>query len=89
MSKVCVDVNSLTSLEDIQAAYDALSVEEESVVEDLDSIVAGGADLDQRLATVTALAPQLDNVGDDCKQLDKLISFTCGLAEKVSFKVRQ
>ena len=89
MSKVCVDVNSLTSLEDIQAAYDALSVEEESVVEDLDSIVAGGADLDQRLATVTALAPQLDNVGDDCKQLDKLIFFTCGLAEKVSFKVRQ
>jgi len=84
-----VDVNSLTSLEDIQAAYDALSVEEESVVKDLDAIVSGGADLDQRLVTITALAPQLDNVGDDCKQLDKLISFTCGLAEKVSFKVRQ
>ena len=35
-----VDVDSLTSLEDIQAAFDLLSQEEESLVERLDQILS-------------------------------------------------
>ena len=89
MTKANVDVNSLTSLEDIQAAYDALSTEEETVVEELDSIVSSGFNLDQRLVTIANMVPDLDRVSEDCSQLDQRISVTCGLAEKVSFKVRQ
>ena len=89
MTKANVDVNSLTSLEDIQAAYDALSTEEETVVEELDSIVSSGFNLDQRLVTIANMVPDLDRVSGDCSQLDQRISVTCGLAEKVSFKVRQ
>ena len=89
MTKANVDVNSLTSLEDIQAAYDALSTEEETVVEELDSIVSSGFNLDQRLVTIANMVPDLDRVSEDCSQLDQRISVTCGLAKKVSFKVRQ
>lgn len=89
MSKGSIDINSLTSLDDIQAAYDALSLEEETVVKELDEIVTSGADLDQRLVTIANLSPQLDDVHEDCQQLDQLIAYTCSLAEKVSFKVRQ
>ena len=89
MSKGSIDINSLTSLDDIQAAYDALSLEEETVVTELDEIVTSGASLDQRLVTIANLSPQLDDVHEDCQQLDQLIAYTCGLAEKVSFKVRQ
>ena len=84
-----IEINSLTSLDDIQAAYDALSLEEETVVTELDEIVTSGASLDQRLVTIANLSPQLDDVHEDCQQLDQLIAYTCGLAEKVSFKVRQ
>ena len=84
-----IEINSLTSLDDIQAAYDALSLEEENVVTELDEIVTSGATLDQRLVTIANLSPQLDDVHEDCQQLDQLIAYTCGLAEKVSFKVRQ
>ena len=84
-----IEINSLTSLDDIQAAYDALSLEEETVVTELDEIVTSGATLDQRLVTIANLSPQLDDVHEDCQQLDQLIAYTCGLAEKVSFKVRQ
>ena len=80
MTKANVDVNSLTSLEDIQAAYDALSTEEETVVEELDSIVSSGFNLDQRLVTIANMVPDLDRVSGDCSQLDHRISVTCGLA---------
>jgi len=84
-----IDINSLTYLEDIQAAYDALSTEELTVVSDLDAMVANGSNLDQKLVTISSLAPQFAKVGEDSEHLDKLISFTCQLADKVSFKVRQ
>jgi len=84
-----MDVNSLVSLEDIQAAYDALSLEEEAVVASLDQILANQVNLDQRLSGITSLAPQLETVSADSTQLNQLISFTCGLAERVSCKVRQ
>jgi len=84
-----LDVNSLVSLEDIQAAYDALSVEEEAVVASLDQILSNQVNLDQRLSGITSLAPELDSVSADSTQLNQLISFTCGLAERVSCKVRQ
>ena len=77
-----IEINSLTSLDDIQAAYDALSLEEETVVTELDEIVTSGASLDQRLVTIANLSPQLDDVHEDCQQLDQLIAYTCGLAEK-------
>ena len=89
MSKGSIDIHSLTSLDDIQAAYDALTLEEETVVQELDEIVTSGARLDQRLVSIAKLSPQLDTVSEDCEQLDQLIAYTCGLAEKVSFKVRQ
>eukprot|EP00090_Calanus_glacialis_P039767 TRINITY_DN6924_c0_g1_i1.p1 TRINITY_DN6924_c0_g1~~TRINITY_DN6924_c0_g1_i1.p1 ORF type:complete len:751 (-),score=327.81 TRINITY_DN6924_c0_g1_i1:125-2344(-) len=84
-----LDVNSLVSLEDIQAAYEALSLEEEAVVASLDQILANQVNLDQRLSGITSLAPQLETVSADSTQLNQLISFTCGLAERVSCKVRQ
>ena len=84
-----VDVDSLTSLEDIQAAFDLLSQEEESLVERLDQILSDGSSVEARLSSISRAAPQHDQVGEDCSQLHQLISFTCGLAEKVSFKVRQ
>ena len=84
-----VDVDQLTSLEDIQAALDSLSQEEESLVEGLDAMLADGCSVDERLAAIARLAPQQEQVGEDCRELHHLISFTCGLAEKVSFKVRQ
>jgi len=84
-----LDVNSLVSLEDIQAAYDALSIEEEAVVASLDQILSNQVNLDQRLSGITSLAPQLETVSADSTQLNQLISFTCGLAERVSCKVRQ
>lgn len=84
MASSDIDVNALVTLEDIQTALDTLSAEEESVVASLDSMVAGGAKLDQRLVTISSLAPQLTKVGEDCQQLDSLIDYTCGLAEKVT-----
>jgi len=87
--KAELDVNSLVSPEEIQAAYDALSLEEEAVVASLDQILANQVNLDQRLAGIISLAPQLETVSADSTQLHQLISFTCGLAEKVSCKVRQ
>ena len=59
-----IDINSLTSLEDIQAAYDALSTEELTVVSDLDAMVANGSNLDQKLVTISSLAPQFAKVSD-------------------------
>ena len=84
-----IDVNSLSSLEDIQSALDALTAEEEEVSHHLDNIVSSGTRLDQKLVRISDLAPQLSRVSSDCQELDGLISFTSGLAEKVSFKVRQ
>ena len=59
------------------------------MVEELNSIVSSGFNLDQRLVTIANMVPDLDRVSGDCSQLDQRISVTCGLAEKVSFKVRQ
>ena len=84
-----VDVDSLTSLEDIQAAYNLLSQEEESLVQSLDQMLSDGESVEQRLSSISRVAPQHEQVGEDCRELHQLISFTCGLAEKVSFKVRQ
>ena len=84
MTSTGIDVNALVTLEDIQAALDTLSAEEETVVSSLDSMVASGARLDQRLVSISSLAPQLTKVGEDCQKLDTLIGYTCGLAEKVN-----
>ena len=84
MTSSDIDVNALVTLDDIQSALNTLSAEEETVVASLDSMAASGAKLDQRLVTISSLAPQLTKVGEDCQQLDTLIGYTCGLAEKVT-----
>ena len=82
-----VDVNKLRNTADIATVYAAITKEEETIAKELDLVLDRQVDLDQRLAGINLLAPKLKEVGTDSEQLSRLISFTAGLAEKVSAKV--
>jgi len=83
-----VNVNSLRNTADIAVAYAAITAEEESLGRELDQILEQEVNLGQRLAGLSLLAPRLKDVGEDSEKLSSLISFTAGLAERVSAKVR-
>jgi len=82
------DINSLRSIEDVNATFTKLHRDEEEVEKELDDILAKQTAIEVRLAPVTALAPQVGDVKSEGERLSGLIGHTALLAEKVSAKVK-
>ncbi|KAK4294099.1 hypothetical protein Pmani_033249 [Petrolisthes manimaculis] len=84
-----VDPRKLTSLSDIKVAYDRLCEEEVVVGERLEWNVGNRHQLEAKLSQLARLAPTLQLVQADARQLHNTITFTHHLANNVSAKVRQ
>uniref|UniRef100_A0A2P2I5A5 Conserved oligomeric Golgi complex subunit 4 n=1 Tax=Hirondellea gigas TaxID=1518452 RepID=A0A2P2I5A5_9CRUS len=84
-----IDPNNLTSLNDIQEAFQKLCQEEKLIEERLEWSVSNRHQLEARLAQVSKLLPTLQVVHNDACQLQNTISVTQQLATKVSARVRR
>ncbi|XP_077986073.1 conserved oligomeric Golgi complex subunit 4-like [Glandiceps talaboti] len=83
------NIENLTDSAQIQQALDNLSVKEDEITEEIDMLLHNQVSLEGKMSTLYRMAPNLQLVNSDAKQLDSMISFTCNLAENVSSKVRQ
>ncbi|XP_018013671.1 conserved oligomeric Golgi complex subunit 4 isoform X2 [Hyalella azteca] len=89
LSPLDFDFDNLTSLKDIEDAYNKLCIEEKRIDERLDWSVANRHQLEARLAQVSKLLPSLQVVYNDACQLQNTIASTQQLATAVSARVRK
>ena len=54
-----VDVNALKNLDDIKAAYERLSIEEDAVNEELEELLSRQKDLESRLRSLSDFQPRI------------------------------
>ncbi|KAL5021531.1 hypothetical protein ScPMuIL_000686 [Solemya velum] len=83
------DVENLTDPDDIHKAYDKLCEDEKKITSDLDELLEEQMLLENKMAGLHKMLPNLQNLQTDSKQLSSMVSFTSTLAENVSSKVRQ
>ncbi|KAF6030037.1 COG4 [Bugula neritina] len=79
----------MSTIEEIQAELRALTEQEDEINESLDALLQERGVLEDQLASLHKLMPNLGLIHNDAKQLTGMISFTSQLADNVSGKVRQ
>ncbi|KAF7242830.1 Conserved oligomeric Golgi complex subunit 4 [Varanus komodoensis] len=82
-------IRALTDLADLEAAYSRLCGEEKAVAEELEILLEEQGTIENKMAALHRMGPNLQLIEGDAKQLAGMITFTCNLAENVSSKVRQ
>ncbi|XP_037085563.1 conserved oligomeric Golgi complex subunit 4-like [Pollicipes pollicipes] len=82
-------IKELCFTDDIEALYKKLSVDEERLESEMESLLEQRCHLGAKMAGLQKMAPSLQFVHADADQLSKMISFTTTLAINVSAKVRQ
>ncbi|KJE95337.1 hypothetical protein CAOG_005793 [Capsaspora owczarzaki ATCC 30864] len=82
-------VQSITNLAQVHALIATLEAEGVVIEQDLDALLGQRDRIEAKLETLQFLAPKLQVLENDAKQLHGTISFTCRLAENVSGKVRE
>ncbi|KAF9585781.1 Golgi transport complex subunit 4 [Lunasporangiospora selenospora] len=82
-------IKALTNLNEIQECLRQLEMEETTIDEDLDELLAEHEELEACLDKLEVLEPQLGALQEESKSLVSIIVNTAGLAEGISAKVRQ
>ncbi|XP_008061502.1 conserved oligomeric Golgi complex subunit 4 isoform X2 [Carlito syrichta] len=89
-SEISTDlIRSLTELQELEAVYERLCVEEKVVEKELDALLEQQNTIESKMVTLHRMGPNLQLIEGDAQQLAGMITFTCNLAENVSSKVRQ
>jgi len=83
-----IDIDLVSDITEIKRLYSLLQQKEKLLDEELDSILANRSTVDAKIESVQKLVPNLEMLTENAKHLDKVISDTNELAEKVSSKVR-
>ena len=84
-----MNINALSNLDEVGAAYKQLTVEEDAVNGRLQDLLSRQVELEAKLRTLSSSARTLTTAKADADKLGNVIGFTARLAEGVSVKVRQ
>nr|CAB3232554.1 conserved oligomeric Golgi complex subunit 4 [Phallusia mammillata] len=83
-----VDIGSLTTLEEIEKAFEDAKHAEEQQATSLSNLFHSQACVSDKVNGLNRFLPNLELLETDCNDLSGIIDFTCTLAENVSSKVR-
>eukprot|EP00794_Sanderia_malayensis_P019155 gene19155-21075_t len=83
-----IDINSVTDIGEIKNLYSLLQQREQELDSELDNLIENRGCVDAEIQAVEELIPNLDLLSENSRHLEKVISDTNELAEKVSSKVR-
>lgn len=83
-----LDINSVSDVIEIKRLYSLLQQKEQELDNDLDALLANRGNIDGKIDSIEHLVPNLDVLSENASHLEKVISDTNDLAEKVSSKVR-
>ncbi|RUS70593.1 hypothetical protein EGW08_021639, partial [Elysia chlorotica] len=84
-----MDLNEITDLQDMNAAFEKLCAEEIAIDDELKNLLDHQGILESKMSGLHKMLPNLQILETDSKQLCGMISFTSTLAENVSSKVRK
>ncbi|GFR59083.1 conserved oligomeric Golgi complex subunit 4 [Elysia marginata] len=84
-----MDLNEITELSDMNAAFEKLCAEEVAIDDELKTLLDHQGILESKMSGLHKMLPNLQILETDSKQLCGMISFTSTLAENVSSKVRK
>ncbi|GFO20693.1 conserved oligomeric Golgi complex subunit 4 [Plakobranchus ocellatus] len=84
-----MDLNDITDIDDMNAAFEKLCDEEVAIDDELKSLLDHQGILESKMSGLHKMLPNLQILETDSKQLYGMISFTSTLAENVSSKVRK
>lgn len=89
MSKDLVKASDLQDLDDIRRHLHMLAEEERRKDEELRALLMRNGEIDAKMASLQRVAPRLQRVHADARELCEMVGTTCALAENVSSKVRE
>lgn len=89
MSKDLDAIECLTTLDEIQAAYNKVQKQQHENAEELEEVLKERLMIDTKMEDMGKMFPSLDLLQSDSERMCSMINFICDLAENISSKVRQ
>lgn len=89
VDKMDLDIDNLTTLEEMQKAYDIITEKKMEKTTFLNEALKEKDSLDTKVNELVSVLPSLSMLESDAERLRSMINFTCSLAENISSKVRQ